>query len=122
MSSPLCLWMRRQQVPFACIGSLSLSLKGMLALMFFLIDPSHVEKLNLFCFSPNVLSEVRPHPITGQPIWYNHINVLHGQMMPGDYAPWPGFCGDGFEHVKGESNTCSPWPHKELQSLNFKRT
>ncbi|CAK9004322.1 Dapdiamide synthesis protein DdaC, partial [Durusdinium trenchii] len=29
---------------------------------------------------------VRPHPITGQPIWYNHINVLHGQMMPGDYA------------------------------------
>lgn len=29
---------------------------------------------------------IRAHPVTGEPIWYNHINVLHGQMMPKDYA------------------------------------
>lgn len=38
---------------------------------------------------------IRPHPVTGKQIWYNHINVLHGQMMPKDYARtaslWNGF-------------------------------
>ncbi|CAE7222891.1 unnamed protein product, partial [Symbiodinium pilosum] len=34
----------------------------------------------------NVQPILRNHPVTGKAIWYNHINVLHGQMMPGDYA------------------------------------
>ncbi|OLQ12234.1 Clavaminate synthase-like protein [Symbiodinium microadriaticum] len=37
---------------------------------------------------------IRKHALSGRPIWYNHINVLHGQMMPGDYfrtaTLWPG--------------------------------
>ncbi|CAE7251688.1 ddaC [Symbiodinium sp. CCMP2592] len=37
---------------------------------------------------------VRKHALSGRAIWYNHINVLHGQMMPGDYfrtaTLWPG--------------------------------
>eukprot|EP00439_Symbiodinium_sp_Y106_P039088 s1467_g4.t1 len=37
---------------------------------------------------------VRKNALSGRAIWYNHINVLHGQMMPGDYfrtaTLWPG--------------------------------
>ena len=34
----------------------------------------------------NVQPFIRAHPVTKKKIWYNHINVLHGQMMPNDYT------------------------------------
>lgn len=32
------------------------------------------------------LTWINKHQVTKKKIWYNHINVLHGQMMPNDYT------------------------------------